>query len=133
MSSRQREIHRRYSGRIEFTVTERQTDYVLAEMPVRAGILNPFGTVHAGATLWFADVTATTLVLEGEDPVEGMAGFPLAVNLNASLVGNQARGTFEARAAYVKRGRTMSIVRTTVTGDEGRLIADVTTCHVRSK
>lgn len=133
MSSGQGEVHRHYSGRIEFTVRERRADYVLAEMPIRAGILNPFGTVHAGATLWFADVTATTLVLGGEDPAEGMAGFPLAVNLNASLAGNQTRGTFEARSAYVKRGRTMSIVRTTVTGDEGRLIAEVTTCHVRSK
>jgi hypothetical protein len=38
-------------GQIEFTITERSLDQVTAEMPIQAGILNPFGTVHAGATL----------------------------------------------------------------------------------
>lgn len=122
-----------YVGHIEFTVTSRAPDQVSAEMPVQAGILNPFGTVHAGATLWFADVTATHLVLEGQDPTAGMVGFPLAINLSANLAGNQADGVFTAVARYVKRGRSVSIVRTTVTGQGERLIADVTTSHVASK
>ena len=52
------------NGHIEFTITERTPDRVDAEMPIQDGILNPFGTVHAGATLWLADVTATVLVLK---------------------------------------------------------------------
>jgi len=121
-----------YSGNIEFTILNRTADEVTAEMPVTAGILNPFGTVHAGATLWFADVTATMLVLEGRDATAGMKGFPLAINLNAHLAGNQSTGAFLATARYVKRGKTVSVVRTTVTGKEGRLIAEVTTSHVAS-
>ena len=123
----------RYSGQIEFTITEQSADQVTAEMPIQAGVLNPFGTVHAGATLWFADVTATTLVLEGRDPTKGMEGFPLAINLNANLAGNQSEGTFRAQATYVKPGKSVSIVRTTVTGRDGRLIAEVTTSHVAFK
>ena len=121
------------NGRIEFTITERTPDRVDAEMPIQDGILTPFGTVHAGATLWLADVTATVLVLEGTDPTKGMQGFPLAVNLNANLIGNSRKGRFHAQAHYVKRGKSVSIVRTTVTDDKGRLIADVTTSHVPSK
>ena len=123
----------RYSGQIEFTITEQSADQVTAEMPIQAGVLNPFGTVHAGATLWLADVTATTLVLEGRDPTKGMEGFPLAINLHANLAGNQSEGTFRAQATYVKTGKSVSIVRTTVTGRDGRLIAEVTTSHVASK
>ncbi len=123
----------RYSGQIEFTITKQSEDQVTAEMPIQAGVLNPFGTVHAGATLWFADVTATTLVLEDRDPTKGMKGFPLAINLNANLAGNQSEGTFRAQATYVKRGKSVSIVRTTVTGRDGRLIVEVTTSHVASK
>jgi len=123
----------RHTGHIDFTITEQSPEAVLAEMPVQAGILNPFGTVHAGATLWFADVTATTLVLEGRDASAGMQGFPLAINLNANLAGNQTDGLFRAEARYVKRGRTVSIVRTTVTGAGNRLIAEVTTSHLASK
>ncbi len=121
-----------YAGSIEFTILDRSTEEVSAEMPITPGILNPYGTVHAGATLWFADVTATTLVLEGRDASAGMKGFPLAINLNANLAGNQSEGTFRAVARFVKHGRTVSIVRTTVTGRDGRIIADVTTSHLAS-
>ena len=102
-------------------------------MPVQAGILNPFGIVNAGAILWFADVSASVLVLEGTTMSEGMTGFPLAINLNANLVGNSKTGTFIANAEFVKKGRTVSVVRTLVTDLEGKLIAEVTTNHVLSK
>ena len=119
-------------GHIKFTITQRSPDEVIAEMPVQAGILNPFGTVNAGATLWFADVAASILVLDGVDPTEGMKGFPLAINLNANLLGNSTSGVFIAKSHYVKNGRTVKVVRTTVTEASGKLIADVTTSHVLS-
>ncbi len=121
------------NGHIQFTVIEQSADEVVSEMPIQPGILNPYGTVHAGATLWFADVTATVLVLAGTQTSAGMQGFPLAINLNANLAGNSHEGTFIARARYVKRGKSVSIVRTTVTDRSGKLIADVTTSHVASK
>ena len=120
-------------GNIEFTITQKTVDKVMAEMPVQAGILNPFGIVNAGAILWFADVSASVLVLEGTTMSEGMKGFPLAINLNANLVGNSKTGTFIANAEFVKKGRTVSVVRTLVTDLEGKLIAEVTTNHVLSK
>ena len=122
-----------YSGEIAFSITERRSDRVTAEMPIQAGILNPFGTVHAGAIHWFADVAATVLVLEGRDHNKGMEGFPLAINLNANLTGNQSEGVFQAQATFVKRGGTVRIVSTRVTGSDGRLIAEVTTTHVASR
>lgn len=120
-------------GNIEFSVVEQSAERVVGHMPVQPGILNPFGTVHAGATLWFADVCATVLAFGGANVTEGASGFPLAINLNAALLGNQKSGTFTATAVYVKKGRGLSVVRTTVTGDDGRLIADVTTSHVPAK
>lgn len=118
------------SGRIEFTITGQDADSVEAEMPIQPGILNPFGTVHAGAMLWFADVTATVLVLHGRDPTVGMSGFPLAINLNANFFANQGDGLFRARSEYVKRGRSVSVVRTLLTADNDRPMAEVTTSHV---
>jgi hypothetical protein len=49
------------SGHIEFSVEERNEEYVISRMPVSKGILNPFGTVQAGAMIWLADVTASVL------------------------------------------------------------------------
>ncbi len=117
-------------GQIEFEIIERTPEQVIGRMPVQAGILNPYGTVHAGATLWFADVCATVLAFGSAQAGEGQSGFPLAINLNASLLGNQREGSFMATAVFVKQGRRLSVVRTTVTGADGRLIAEVTTSHV---
>jgi 1,4-dihydroxy-2-naphthoyl-CoA hydrolase len=64
---------------------------------------------------------------------EGMKGFPLAINLNVNLVGNQTSGTLKAVSTFVKRGRSVSVVRTVVTGEGDKLLADVTTNHVLSK
>ena len=121
-------------GSIEFSIVEHTDDRVASEMPIRAGIKNPFGVVHVGAILWLADVTATVLVMgPGAQASEGKKGFPLAITLNANFIGNQADGMFTAVSLFVKRGHTVSIVRTLVYGANGKLIADVTTNHILSK
>ncbi len=123
----------RVQGQIDFTITSQTADVVTGEMPLQSGIMNPFGVAHAGAMLWFADVCATILAFGSTDFVAGASGFPLAINLNAALMGNQKDGVFHAESRFVKRGKTLSVVRTTVTGEGGRLIADVTTSHIPAK
>ncbi len=120
-------------GAIEFTIVERSEERVVSEMPVGDGIKNPFGVVHAGALLWLADVTATVLVMGRSDATEGMKGFPLGISINANFLGNQSDGSFKAVSSFVKRGRTVSVVRTAVYGAGEKLMADVTTSHVLSK
>jgi 1,4-dihydroxy-2-naphthoyl-CoA hydrolase len=120
-------------GTIDFDIVERTPERVVAEMPIASGILNPFGVAHAGALLWFADVAATVLVKGPGDASEGMKGFPLAISLNANFLGNQKEGTFKATSVFVKKGKTVSVVRTAVTGADDKLIADVTTSHVLSR
>ena len=122
----------KFQGSIEFTVTEHGSDRVVSVMPIQAGIKNPFGVVQAGAMLWLADVTASVLLLGGVIPSESMEGFPLAISLNAHFLANQHEGSFRAVASFVKKGRSVSVVRTVVYGDSDRVIAEVTTSHVRS-
>jgi 1,4-dihydroxy-2-naphthoyl-CoA hydrolase len=119
-----------FKGHLDFTITEQAPERVRGVMPVQAGLLNPFGVVHAGAMLWFADVCATILAAGTTDTTRGGAGFPLGVSLHANLVANQRDGQLQATSVFVKRGRTLSVVRTTITGDGDRLLADVTTSHV---
>ena len=120
-------------GNIEFYVVEQVPERVVSEMPILPGIRNPYGVVNAGAILWFADVTATILVMGPSRPSEGMAGFPLCITLNANFISNQKEGTFRAVATFVKKGKSVSVVRTIVYGKSDRLIADVTTNHVAAK
>lgn len=123
-------ISARRSGEIEFFIEERNEDSVVSRMPVAAGVLNPFGTVQAGAMLWLADVTATVLAIGNTSLGKKGQGFPLAINLNANLLGNQRGGDIRAEARFVRKGKRITVVRTRVTGDNGRLLAEVTTTHV---
>ena len=117
-------------GELEFFIEERREDGVVSRMPVIPGALNPFGTVQAGAMLWMADVTATVLAIGSAKLGEKGQGFPLAININANLLGNQRGGDIFAEARFVRKGKRVSVIRTRVTGDKGRLLAEVTTTHV---
>ncbi len=120
----------RRSGEIEFFIEERREDCVVGKMPVAAGILNPFGTVQAGAMLWLADVTATVLAIGDTRLGQKGQGFPLAISLNANLLGNQRGGDIRAEARFVRKGKRVTVVRTRVIGDNDHLLAEVTTTHV---
>ena len=128
MNSRDIDWH----GEIAFSIVEATEEIVRAVMPVTPGILNPLGMIHAGAMIWFADVAATRLAIgEAEIGADGK-GFQLAIDLHAALVGNQRDGELCAEARFVRRGRRVTVVRTRVTGAEGRLLLDMTTTHVPS-
>ena len=118
------------TGEIEFFIKERRADCVISSMPVKDGILNPFGTVHAGALVWLADVTATILALSQAELSPNGKGFPLAININTHLLGNQRKGEIRAEARFVRQGKRVTVVRTRVTGAQERLLAEVTTTHI---
>ena len=80
--------------------------------------------------LWLADVTATVLALQNAKLGPDGKGFPLAINLNTSLLGNQRNGEIRAEARFVRSGKRVTVIRTRVTGAQGRLLAEVTTTHV---
>ena len=121
------------TGEIEFFIEERKEDFVISKMPITNGVLNPFGTVQAGAMLWLADVTATVLAIGTSEFCEKGQGFPLAINLNANLLSNQRGGEILAEARFVRKGKRVTVVRTRVTGKDSMLLAEVTTTHVPAK
>ena len=122
-----------WKGSIDFTIESREDDRIVAKMPVADGIRNAFGTVHAGALIWFADVTATLCAVGNLNSIEGDGtGFPLAIDLHTVLTGNEKDGTLTATAVPTKRGKKLIIIHTEVRGQSGRLIIDMTTTHIRS-
>lgn len=117
-------------GSIAFTIETRDQECVVSRMPISDGVLNPFGTVQAGAMIWLADVTASVLAIGDRQLGPDGQGFPLAVDLHTTLVANQAAGDITAEARFVRKGRRVIVIRTVVRGDAGRLLAEVTSTHV---
>jgi len=120
-------------GNIEFFIQERNDEFVISRMPVKPGILNPFGTIQAGALIWLADVTASILALTGYKIGENGKGFPLAIDLHTTLIGNQKDGEIKAEARFVRKGRDVLVIRTRITGNDDRLLAEVTSTHIPAK
>jgi len=134
MSFTERAGARDWRGAIAFSVAARSADRVVGEITVTPDMLNPFGTVHAGAMIWFADVVATQCAIgdfEGLD--ESGRGFPLAIDLHTVLLANQRDGVLTAVAAPVRRGGTLSVIRTEVRGRDDRLLIEMTTTHLAAK
>ena len=102
-------------------------EHVVSKMPIKEGMLNPFGTIHAGAMIWLADVTATILGMQ--QPGEG---FPVAVNLFTNLLSNQKGGELTAEARVTRSGKRVIVIRTTITGHNDKLLIEVFTTHIRT-
>jgi 1,4-dihydroxy-2-naphthoyl-CoA hydrolase len=120
------------TGNIEFFIEKRSADCVISRMPVTSGILNPFGIVQAGAMIWLGDVTASVLAIEGHIIGEDGKGFPLALDIHTTIVSNQRDGDIRAEARFVSKGNTVSVIRTRVTGHKDKLLAEITTTHLKA-
>ena len=133
LNIRQRLAENEWKGEIGFTIESREPERVVARMPVTEAAKNPFGTMHAGALIWFADIAATLCAIGDLDSIgEDGSGFPLAVDLHTVLSGNEKAGDLIATSTTVKRGGKLIVIRTEVRGETGRLLIDMTTTHLRA-
>jgi uncharacterized protein (TIGR00369 family) len=104
-------------------ITVADADRVEAELEVTAALLNRNGMIHGGAIMAFADTlggTATFLnIAEGEGTVtvESKTNFFRAVAEGQML---------RAVCLPLHRGRRTQVWQTTLTGPDGRLVAQVT-------
>lgn len=121
---------RRLTGLIEFDVTALSDAEAEGEMLIGPGILTPFGTIQAGALVWFADMIATCLILGSEQVEERVESYPEAVTLSAFMFANQPQGSLTARSVWLgRRGRAVR-VRTEVRDEEDNLLLELTSTHV---
>lgn len=122
-----------HSGNLDFEIVTVTPELAVGRMNVTDGALNPFGTIHAGGMVWFADVVATTLALGGATVQPGEPGFPLALTFDVVMLSNRSEGVLSATARYVKRGRTISTVRTVVSGPDEKPLLELTSTHLYSR
>ena len=92
--------------------------------------LNPTGNINGGVLISLADNLATGVASRAYFEKTGEQAFLVGVDLHATMLANQHGGTIHAHAEPVRVGRRITVVRTSVKGDGGRLLAEVTTTHV---
>lgn len=92
--------------------------------------LNPTGNINGGVFLTMADNVSTGAAGRAYFEKIGERKFMVGVDLHAVMLANQQGGTIRVVATPVRVGRRITVIRTTVTGDEGKVLCEVTTTHV---
>jgi len=98
-------------------------DRVLAELPVRADLINRNGTLHGGAVMALADNLGGTATIANLPDGASTATIESKTNFFATIaLGDVAR----AECTPLHRGRTTMVWQTRITRGDGKLAALVT-------
>ena len=92
--------------------------------------LNPTGAIHGGALMALADNTATRMANHANAGGPNDGHFMVGIDAHATFLGNQPGGLVTAEATPVRVGRRITVIRTRVTGDEDRLLLELTTTRI---
>lgn len=91
---------------------------------------NPTGNINGGVIISLADNLSTGAANAAYFEKTGERRFMVGIDLHAAMLANQQGGTIRALSRPVRVGRRVTVIRTSVYGDEDRLLAEVTTTHV---
>jgi uncharacterized protein (TIGR00369 family) len=113
-----------------FEPGEVDAEHAVSRLHTRPHHLNPMGAIHGGALISLADNVATRMANHAQvgGPNEGK--FMSGIDLHATFLSNQQGGTITATARPVRVGRRLTVIRTQVTGDGGKLLLELTTTHI---
>jgi uncharacterized protein (TIGR00369 family) len=92
--------------------------------------LNPTGNINGGVLISLADNLATGVANRHWREKTGDQAFLVGVDLHAVMLTNQQGGTIIARSEPVRIGRRIVVIRTQVSGENNKLLAEITTTHI---
>ena len=105
-------------------------DALRASIEIQPHHLNPTGNINGGVIISLADNLATGVASRAYQEKTGEQKFMVGVDLHAVMLSNQPGGTIFGESKPVRVGRRVTVIRTRITGDDGRLLAEITTTHV---
>jgi uncharacterized protein (TIGR00369 family) len=107
-----------------------EDDQVVSRLVTQAHHLNPTGAIHGGALISLADNVATWMAGQAQAGGPNEGKFMSGIDLHATFLSNQLGGTVTATARVVRAGRRVTVIRTQVTGDNDKLLLELTTTHI---
>ena len=125
------------SNETHWTIANPAGEHALAaglQSPIHVEIMGTAGYYCAGmnkeATVIVHGNVSTGVANQAYFEKTGERKFMVGVDLHAVMLANQIGGVVRVSGAPVRVGRRITVVRTQVWGDEGRLLAEVTSTHV---
>jgi 1,4-dihydroxy-2-naphthoyl-CoA hydrolase len=111
---------------------EENAQRAVVEMPMGPNVRQGTGVFAAGALIQLADLAATMLCFRIVDPDRSREDvpLPLAVQISTNLIRNTDRGKAIAEARPLHAGRTLIVVESRITDEDGTLLAVMNSTHV---
>ena len=117
-------------------ITKRGEDGAAGRLALSEAVQQGAGPIfHGGAIIALADTVASVACLGRIDPTFATAAdprtVPVAVQISSSLVSNANSGSLRCESVVIHAGRRMMVASSTITAEDGRLVAQVTSTHLR--
>lgn len=111
---------------------EETSERAVVEMPMGPNVRQGTGVFAAGALIQLADLAATMLCFRLVDPDRSRTDvpLPLAVQISTNMIRNTDHGKAIAEARPLHAGRSLIVVESRITDEEGTLLAVMNSTHM---
>lgn len=105
-------------------------DRMVATFVPRHEHTNSAGMIHGGILLTLADDVASYAAKVANQDENGEGPRMVTLGLNSSMLGNQRGGEVRIESTIVRAGRRVTVVRTEIRGDGGKLLSEISSTHL---
>lgn len=109
---------------LDIRFTDVGDGFVEAKMPVTSKVHQPYGILHGGASIALAETVGSVLSAISIDPKTHKA---VGMQMTANHLRPKREGEVTARAEFVKKGRTVHLVKIEIRDEEENLVCY---CHL---
>ena len=109
---------------LEIRFSDVGEDFMEATMPVSPKVHQPYGILHGGASIALAETVGSVLSATTIDSNQFKS---VGMQMTSNHIRPKREGMITARAEFVKKGRTVHLVKIEIRDEEGKMICY---CHL---
>ncbi|MET3731220.1 PaaI family thioesterase [Moheibacter stercoris] len=109
---------------LDIRFTDSGENFMVATMPVTPKVHQPYGILHGGASIALAETVGSVLSATSIDTTKFKS---VGMQMTANHLRPKREGLITARAEFVKKGKTVHLVKIEIKDEEGEVISY---CHL---
>lgn len=109
---------------LDIRFTDSGENFMVATMPVTPKVHQPYGILHGGASIALAETVGSVLSATSIDTTKFKS---VGMQMTANHLRPKRDGLITARAEFVKKGKTVHLVKIEIKDEEGEVISY---CHL---
>lgn len=104
---------------LEIRFSDVGEDFIEATMPVTPRVHQPYGILHGGASIALAETVGSVLSAVSIDTAKFKS---VGMQMTSNYLRPKREGIITARAEFIKKGRTVHLVKIEIRDEENQLV-----------